>query len=496
MSENRRTRFLTCGAAALLLLANAARVMGQPQSDASPEMQAKLSKLVSVDFRNTPIDDVIRVMTRQADLDVVKSPDVTGNITATITDVPLDEALTNILAAHGYAYLLSESMIRVVPRAQVAVEAEKVESKVYRITYADTETVSEAIREFLSDRGELAVNIGTSNILVTDVEHKIRAIDEFLKEVDRITPQILVEVRIYDISSKNRLDLGVNWRIGTNTVLDAAGNAIGGQTNSFEQGSFLGGTSFTETADAALRFGILNSSVDINTIIRLEEEDVGAKLLANPRIMVLDNETANIKIISEVPYQELTETAAGGSIGTTEFKEVGVELNVTPHITRDRMVRLQVRPKFSVQTGEIPISGLTGITSPQPIVDSREATTVNLIKDGQTVVMGGLRKQDVNKQVNKIPVLGDIPLLGRLFRSEGEEIVTSELVVFITPYILEVAPELTEGERHALQATEFDMPHPDDIVIQRKEIEQLRGNKHYLKNHTKSDKPGSDQDGD
>ncbi|MCH8820382.1 MAG: hypothetical protein IIB03_08705, partial [Acidobacteria bacterium] len=332
-----------------------------------------MKKKVSVDFRETPIDDVILILTRQADVDVVKSPLVTGNITATITDIPLEEALENILAAHGYAYVTSGTMIRIIPKSEVVVKPDIIVSKVYRITYADPKGVAESLKDFLSDKGEMAFNPGTSNIMITDVEAKIKAIDDYIKEVDRVIPQIMVEVRIYDISIKERNDVGVSWSAGRNTTFDSSGFPIGGIRNPFVVGAFDGGTSFTEAANASLRFGILNSSLDIDIAMRFEEENISAKLLANPRIRVMDNETASIKIISEIPFQELTQTSAGGNIGTTQFKEVGVELTVTPHVTRDDMIRLHIKPKFSVQTGEVAI-GITGsnITSPQPIVDTRE----------------------------------------------------------------------------------------------------------------------------
>ena len=132
---------------------------------------------------------------------------------------------------------------------------------------------------------------------------------------------------------------------------------------------------------------------------------------------------------------------------------------MTPHLAyRDGMIRLHLRPVFSVITGEVYVVGQSA-SYPQPIVDRREADTKLLIKDGQTVVLGGLRKKDVTKQINKIPVLGDIPLLGNLFRFTGEETITSELVVFITPTIV-AQPDLTPDETEAYEQTKFNVPDP------------------------------------
>ena len=193
-------------------------------------------------------------------------------------------------------------------------------------------------------------------------------------------------------------------------------------------------------------------------VLKAQQNKIDAKLLANPRVLVLDNQKANIKIITEKPYIELSETSAGGSIGSTKFREIGVELEVTPHLTRDEMIRLQLKPQFSVETGTVNV-GSTSADYPQPVVDRREAETTLLIKNGQTVVLGGLRKKDTTRQVNKIPLLGDLPLVGFLFKFEGEDTVTSELVVFITPYIVN-QPVMSETELKQFGITDFSGPEP------------------------------------
>ncbi|MCK4794329.1 MAG: hypothetical protein KAV87_61950, partial [Desulfobacteraceae bacterium] len=415
-------------------------------------------KKISVEFRDTPIDDVLRIMADQADVDIVKSPNVTGNVTATLKSVPLEEALSNILASHSYGYILSENMIRVAPLTELTERPEVLVSRIYRITYADVRQVENTLTKFITARGSISSNEGTSNIIVTDVESRIRAIDTFIEEIDRITPQILVEARIYDITSRDAIDIGIEWQAGRNTTQAAAlGSNPTGQTDAFITGTFSGATGKTDTSSGSIRFGWLNKSIDIDTIIRAQQENVNAKLLANPRILVLDNEKAEIRIISEIPYQELTESSDGGTMGTTSFREVGVELVVTAHVTRDDMVRLQLHPKFSVTTGEVVTVVPGGSTFDQPIVDRREANTTLLIRDGQTIVLGGLKKKEVSQQINKIPFLGDLPLVGLLFKFAGERTIWSELVVFITPYIIE-EPTLTTTENEQLEETNFDGP--------------------------------------
>jgi len=419
--------------------------------------EQRMQKRISIDFRDTPIDDVIRAIAEQADVDIVKSPKVIGNVTTKLTDIPLEEALKNILTAHSYGYVADKNMITIMPIADILDKPEMMVSRVYRITYAKIKGVEAALKKFISSKGSISASLGTSNIIVTDTESRIKAMDTFIEEIDRMTPQILVEVRIYDITSQETLDLGVQWQAGRNTTYDTTSGTgtLGvnptGRRDPFVTGLFSNPTSETGVGNTGvLRLGLLNSSVDIDAVLKAQQETINAKLLANPRILVLDNETALFDIVREIPYTEST-VSTGGSTETVIFKNIGVRLEVTPHVTRDGMLRLHIKPEFGVLVSQHATTGV-------PTVDTRKLDTITLVKDGDTVVLGGLRKKDVSQQINKIPLLGDLPLVGGLFRFEGEDTTVTELVVFITPRILVEQPVLTEDELRAYEKTEFSGP--------------------------------------
>jgi type IV pilus assembly protein PilQ len=445
-----------------ILASSAAHGQDARNAPAQTPLQERLQKKISVEFRKTPIEDVIRIVAEQADVDVVTSPNIKGEATVKLTDVPLHEALRSILDVHGFDFVIGENIIRVLTRDEMPKVPERQVTEVFEITYADVAEVVKSLDKFKSDVGSVSHVEGTSHILVTDKEAKVKDMANFIRQVDRVTPQILVEARIYDVTSKDRFDLGVRWSAGTRTSYDAAGNPLdqsGSDTNPFAVGGFSGTTPKTESTAGTIRLGWLTDSVDIDAMLRAAQENVNAKLLANPRVLVLNDEKATLKIVSEIPYQELQESSLGGSIGSTAFREVGVELEVTAHVAvRDQMIRLQLRPVFSVVTGEVQVAGI-GVTYPQPVVDRREANTTLIVKNGQTVVLGGLKKKEVSKQVNKIPFLGDLPLAGGLFRFKGEETVNSELLVFIRPWIVE-QPVMSEAETRAYQETEFEAPLP------------------------------------
>ncbi len=468
-------------------------------------VQQRLKTRITYSCVNLPIETVLMELAEQANIDIVKSPKVTGNVTVKVTDVPLEESLSNILAAHDYTYIATESMIRVVPLSEIAAVREPLVTRIYRITYADANEVAGALSNFVSERGKVALSKGTSHLIVTDTESKIKGIDKFIEQIDIMTPQVLVEVRIYDITSKEGFELGSEWTAGRNTPLKTidttktdidtdfptttektttftettSGNyrdaddtpagsftVTGTETESteFPLGTFFdttteryttrrrkpfAGGSFDRITGGTLSFSLLNDAVDIELALNILHQQVEAKLLANPRVLVLDNETADFEIIREIPYRELRQVAREDPITYTEFKNVGVHLQVTPHIARDGMIRLHIVPKFGVLVSQNP-NGM-------PTVDTRRADTTALIKDGQTIIIGGLRKRETTKDISKVPVLGDIPIVGGLFKSETESKVTRELVVFITPRII-TEPVLSETEKKQLGATEFAGP--------------------------------------
>ncbi len=433
------------------------------------QLEMRMQKKVSIDVSDVPIEMVIRQLAEQVDVDFIKSPNVTGNVTVTLTGVSVEEALQGILDVHGCAYIKGENVVRILPREEMPEISERLTTETFEIIYADVTEVVKALEKFISTQGSVSSIQGSSHVIVTDTENKVRDIATLIEKIDRITPQVLVEVRIYDITSKDNLDLGIDWYAGRRTNYNASNYAIsdditvsksGGDTyvssitDPSIKAGFSAGTSKTSAAtDGYLQFGLLNDHIDINAQLRAEKENINAKLLANPRIMVLDNETALFDIVTEHPYVERTIT--GSTVTeTVKFKNVGIKLGVTPHVTRDGMVRMRILPEFGVVIGQVQVS-----SSDVPIVDTRKVDTIALVRDGHAVVLGGLRKKDTTQQINKVPLLGDIPILGKLFMFEGESTVITELVVFITPRII-TEPILSEHEQQAFDITDFDGPPP------------------------------------
>jgi type IV pilus assembly protein PilQ len=467
---NRALRFLTVIAVICFsCVITVAQVGNEDSEEKGPtEMELRMQKRISIDVNDVPLDTVIRQLVEQADLNYIKSPNVAGNVTVTFSDVPLEEALRNILSVHDCLYVPTDNVIRIITSAEMVTKAEPILTRTFEIVYVDAVEVVTALDKFKSPQGSVSSIKGTSHIIVTDTESKITVISDLLEKIDRITPQILVEARIYDITSRDKLDLGVQWSAGRRTNFSAGSlplnddiivskggsdTYVGSSTNPFMAGVFDAATAKTAaSSDGFLRFGWLSPNVDIDAQINAVEEVTEAKLLANPRILVLDNEQALFDIVTEHPYVE--RTVSGGTVTeTVKFKNVGVKLMVTPHVTRNGMLRLQLMPEFNVFVERVTLS-----STDVPVVDTRKVNTVALVKDGQTVVLGGMRKKDVSKENNKVPLLGDLPLVGGLFRFEGEDTAVTELIVFITPWIVGQEPVLSLDEQEALEETKFSKP--------------------------------------
>jgi type IV pilus assembly protein PilQ len=456
--KSRASRFLMIIA---IICMNCTTVTAQTYNEETEEetndlldFKQRMQKRIFIDVNEEPIEMVIRQLAEQAEMDIIKSPKVTGNVTVKLRNVPLEEALNNILAIQDCTYVMTGNVVRVITSAEMVDKPEPILSKTFEIVYRDAKKVADALDKFKSNVGSVSHIEGSNHIIVSDTESKIREISALLLKIDRVTPQVLVEVRIYDITSRDKLDLGVQWDVGRNTTIaDSLGsNPTAGITDPFIKSKFSAPTTKTAaTTDGILRFGLITDRLDIDAQLRAEQEITEARLLANPRILVLDNETANFNIVTQHPYVERT-ISEGTVTETVKFKDVGVKLQVQPKITRDGMLRLHIVPEFGVFVERVTVS-----SSDVPVVDTRTVDTTALIKDGQTVVLGGMRKKDVSK-VNKIPLLGDLPLLGGLFRFEGEDTAVTELVVFITPRIIINQPVLTLDEQDALEETKIRRP--------------------------------------
>ena len=285
--------------------------------------------------------------------------------------------------------------------------------KTVTLKFLDAGNLKAAIFKMVSKHGSISIDEKSNTLIICDTKWNLDKIVKQIKEADQTPEQIMVEVVIIDVQLDDEYEIGVNW---TN-LFNRKHNPKYEQTL-ITQGP-LGGS-----------FSIVSGSIN-GTILALQAtRDV--EILASPRVLVVSGQSAKIRAVTEIPYQEITQTGRGGGgdnvVTSTIFKEVGIVLNVKATVTDEQKILLVLEPSQSVETERDPINGV-------PIIDTRTASTTLLMEDDQILVMGGMRRKDTKLVNNKVPFLGDLPLLGPFFSSNEEETTYSELVVLISPHI-------------------------------------------------------------
>ncbi len=330
--------------------------------------------------------------------------------------------------------------------------------------YADAEPMATALREALGDSVSVAVFAEENRILILGTAEQLRMATDAVAHLDVPRAQVRIRALIYDVGLKELEAIGVDWSHGLGT----SQNTVAGTTGlgfSLAEDALIGGSTLplaaaNEGSNLVLRS--LNNSFSVSTFINALDSTAGAKLLADPTITVADRSQAQIKIVQKIPVASTSQL--GGTttaVTSVTFQEAGITLNVTPRISRDSTIQLQVKPEYSVVVGTSAVGGA-------PIIDSRTAETLVRVADRQMFVLGGLRQSAATETVKGVPFLMDIKYVGKLFRSHRTEIRESELIVFIQPEIIDEFYAGTAREQRAacIANKELDrIPVADDALF-------------------------------
>ena len=294
------------------------------------------------------------------------------------------------------------------------------------LTAKDIELV---VSNLLSDYGKMSTDEETNSLVICDTRKALTKIIEQIRKADQTPRQILVEVVILDVKLNDDTEIGVNWN-------DLFVDATPSSPHTLNYGQTL------STLTTGGSFNLIQNSISVT--VKALQKVRNVEILASPRVLVVSGKDATIQTIEEIPYEELS-TSTGGvggsdAITSTVFKTAGITLKVKATITDDGKILMRVQPEQSVDTG------VPGLDSRVPIVDRRVVDTTLLLDDGQTVALGGLRRKDTKISQEKIPLLGDLPLLGFLFSSDKVVVTESELLVLISPQIYDTGPKPTDEE--------------------------------------------------
>jgi type II secretory pathway component GspD/PulD (secretin) len=306
------------------------------------------------------------------------------------------------------------------------------------LKFLDARNLANTISNMSSQYGEISVDTKSNSLIICDTNDVIQKILSEIKKTDKPPQQLMIETVIVDVQLDDDTEIGINWDILSDKMYDISyrqnlGNRLSMIPATAE--NIADTTAYNTISDAGVVGGYLAIiSGTVRNAVHLLQEKRNVEILASPRVMVVSGESASIETVTEIPYREVMQTSEGGELSSTQFKKVGVKLNVTAVLTDDNYILVTLEPEQSVDTG------VFGTESQVPIIDTRKAKTTLLLKDGQVVIMGGLRKKETTNQVSQIPIVGDLPLVGMLFRNTQKTVKNSELLVFMSPHIYKGEP--------------------------------------------------------
>jgi len=387
----------------------------------------KMNNLVTLNFRDADLSAVLDILARKGNLNILAGKDVRGNVTVRLVDVPFDVALNAVLNVNGYGYIKTDNIVRVVPLSQLGTQVET-RTETYTLSYAEAKQAKTTFQTLLSPNGKIEVDERTNMLLITDVPSNLDRLRELIPQIDRRVQQVLIEVLILDSVLSDEADLGITWYL-TNTNDNSPG---------FDGNDIAGVLLPKPFGGLDISVGTLIDDINLSVMIQALVENSDSRILANPKVLTLNNESASIEIIEEFPYNDVTQTSSGGQLSNITFKEIGTKLEVLPQITHDGYVILRVEPEQNSIAG----TTITGV----PIVDTRRAETTLIVRDHQTVVLGGLRENRKLLSVSKVPFLGDLPGVKYAFRNVGSSDRDTELLVFLTVHIVESPPLIPSQE--------------------------------------------------
>jgi type IV pilus assembly protein PilQ len=426
---------------------------------------------VDLDLKDADIRNVLRLLADVGRVNIVAADNVTGMVTLRLRNVPWDQALDVVLQAKNLGMIQQGNMIRVAPLADLEKERDMqiarrkqeiqlapLETRLIPISYAEAEEIQKRAGEMLSERGSIAVDQRTNTLIARDLAGNLNQVEELVRALDTQTPQVLVEARIVEATSRYQRDVGIQWG-GDASFSAATGNptglvfpnsvgVVGGASdsntptagmspfsNTVETPNFavnLPATVGTDQGGAiGFTFGSIDNTINLGVRLSAAESSGMVRILSSPRVLTLDNREARIAQGTMIPFSQVSAQGV-----QTTFQEAKLQLLVKPHVTADGSVSMHV--KINRDEPDFNQTSARG----DPTILKREAETDLLVTDGHTAVIGGMFTRNTGRNLDQVPFFGDIPLLGLLFQRRRASDTRAELVIFLTPRIVNRAEAL------------------------------------------------------
>jgi len=412
---------------------------------AEPQGPQYTGQKISLVFDNADIRSILQLIGDVSGLNILASNDVKGDITLRLIDVPWDQALDLVLDTANLGKMQEGNVIRIMPidkmrereTASLKVKKEEVdegvlETRVFSLSYSKVDDAKKFLEDLKSKRGSIIADPRNKQIIVKDVPSVLEQMAEMIKRIDRPEKQVMIEARIVEANTNFSRDLGVKWGAQYQDGSDPAN--LNGDISNANLG--LGGafiipppTSGVGAAGAALglTFGALDGNLNIDMRLSALESAGHGKIISTPRVTTLNGGKALISQGTKIPYTTVSDQGT-----ETSFENAELKLEVTPEINPDGSVILDIKASNSAVGSIVPTGTGNAIS-----IDEKKAETKVLVRDGQTTVIGGIFVEDERDAETGVPLLRDIPFLGHLFKSSLKTKDRRELLIFITPRILE-----------------------------------------------------------
>jgi len=417
-----------------------------------PPQKVYTGRKLSLDFKDADIKNILRLIAEVSNLNIIVADEVTGKITMRLVDVPWDQALDIILQSKHLDKRQVRNVVRIAPidalrkEDQAKLEEEKSKEKLepmvnelIPVNYAAAKEIMPQVKSILSERGDVKVDDRTNTLIIKDVPRNIPSAKDLVRYLDKKTPLVLIEARIVEANLSFQRELGVQWgflvgggkaKAGGGTSTTATGGVLGTAVNRVVDLAASPRTGLGASAGAGAA-GILAAVFSRGTIqeiditISAHENEGNAKIISSPKIATLDNKEASIEQGLRIPYRKFT---AEGT-ATVDFIEANIKLTVTPHVTNDGTIKLNLKVKKDAPDTSIVVDGT-------PSIDKKEAISEVLIRDAGVVAIAGIYSITKNDGAEGVPLFSKIPLLGWLFKRENKEDSRKDLLIFISPKIM------------------------------------------------------------
>jgi type IV pilus assembly protein PilQ len=403
-----------------------------------------VGRRISLDFKDVDVGDVLRLIAEVSDLNVIAGDEVKGKVTIRLVDVPWDQALDVILLTKGLGFIRIGNVLRIAAADVIAQEEElrlqerrakeKLEDLVVKlqpVNYADVTDVSKMVSQLLTPRGSVNTDSRTNTLIIKDIASVIDEATALVKAVDTMTPQVMIEAKIVEASLEFSREFGSIWTFGANPLTQST---LGGRDYVFTPGaSGLGNnlafgntiTAFPNSL-ASIAATVLDGKFNIEAQLQAAEVNGDGKVISSPRVITLDNSEAKIEQGISIPFQTFENGDAA-----LEFVDAVLQLKTTPHITSDKSIIMKI--EVSRNAPDDSVFTLTG----SPAIAKNQVKTETLVKDGQTLVLGGIYVVDKSQRQSRVPYLHKVPFLGNAFKSNEFSDSRKELLIFVTPRIVQ-----------------------------------------------------------